>query len=78
MNYETIIGLFRVFVCVSLSQKPDNLGFTIDGTLKLLDFGLAKIVELADAKSNELYAMSGETGSLRYMAPGTKMSQVVV
>ncbi|KAG7349728.1 protein tyrosine kinase [Nitzschia inconspicua] len=49
--------------------KPDNLGFTIDGTLKLLDFGLARIVENADAKSNELYAMSGETGSLRYMAP---------
>jgi serine/threonine protein kinase len=56
---------------VFVSQKPDNLGFTLDGTLKLLDFGLARMVENAETKSNELYAMSGETGSLRYMAPGT-------
>mmetsp|Transcript_10865 Transcript_10865/g.20022 ORF Transcript_10865/g.20022 Transcript_10865/m.20022 type:complete len:407 (-) Transcript_10865:127-1347(-) len=49
--------------------KPDNIGFTIDGTMKLLDFGLARILENADPQSNELYAMSGETGSLRYMAP---------
>lgn len=49
--------------------KPDNLGFTIDGTMKLLDFGLARIVENANTMSNELYAMSGETGSLRYMSP---------
>lgn len=27
-------------------------------------------MENADPKSNELYSMSGETGSLRYMAPG--------
>lgn len=49
--------------------KPDNIGFTLSGTVKVLDFGLAKIVEHASAKSNESYAMSGETGSLRYMAP---------
>ncbi len=39
--------------------------------MKLIDFGLARILENADAKSNERYVMSGETGSLRYMAPGT-------
>ncbi|CAJ1944437.1 unnamed protein product [Cylindrotheca closterium] len=49
--------------------KPDNIGFTLDGTVKLLDFGLARILENADPKSNEVYSMSGETGSLRYMAP---------
>lgn len=38
--------------------------------MKLLDFGLARLLENADATSNEVYAMSGETGSLRYMAPG--------
>jgi serine/threonine protein kinase len=37
--------------------------------MKLIDFGLARILENADPKSNELYTMSGETGSLRYMAP---------
>jgi serine/threonine protein kinase len=43
-------------------------GFTLDGTVKLIDFGLARILENASV-SNELYEMSGETGSLRYMAP---------
>lgn len=49
--------------------KPDNIGFTLDGTVKLLDFGLARILENADPSTNEVYSMSGETGSLRYMAP---------
>jgi len=44
-------------------------GFTLDGTVKILDFGLAKIVENASVDSNDVYTMSGETGSLRYMAP---------
>ena len=49
--------------------KPDNIGFTLDGQIKLIDFGLARVMENANAKSNERYEMSGETGSLRYMAP---------
>jgi serine/threonine protein kinase len=50
--------------------KPDNVGFTLDGTVKIIDFGLARILENADPQSNEVYTMSGETGSLRYMSPG--------
>jgi serine/threonine protein kinase len=50
-------------------------GFTLDGTVKLLDFGLAKIVENASVDSDEVYAMSGETGSLRYMSPETASSE---
>jgi serine/threonine protein kinase len=41
----------------------------LDGTVKIIDFGLAKIVENASVDSSEAYVMSGETGSLRYMAP---------
>lgn len=55
--------------------KPDNIAFTRDGTVKLLDFGLARLVENADPRSNEVYSMSGETGSLRYMAPEVAKQQ---
>jgi serine/threonine protein kinase len=49
--------------------KPDNIGFSLDGKVKLIDFGLARTMENSDPKSNDVYEMSGETGSLRYMAP---------
>lgn len=49
--------------------KPDNIGFTLDGSVKLIDFGLARVVEKANPSSEDVYTMSGETGSLRYMAP---------
>jgi len=49
--------------------KPDNIGFALDGTVKVIDFGLATIVENATPGSDQVYNLSGETGSLRYMAP---------
>jgi serine/threonine protein kinase len=48
--------------------KPDNIGFTLDGSVQLFDFGLARVLENVSV-SNDVYDMSGETGSLRYMAP---------
>ena len=48
--------------------KPDNVGFTADGTLKLFDFGLCTAVRRR-CHDNEAYDMTGNTGSLRYMAP---------
>ena len=45
--------------------KPDNIGFDQEGTLKLFDFGLAK--ELKHPKADGYYALSGHTGSRRYM-----------
>jgi len=49
--------------------KPDNIGFTLSGEVKIIDFGLARIIENSNPTTDERYQMSGETGSLRYMAP---------
>ena len=48
--------------------KPDNIGFNSSGQLKLFDFGLCTCVKLR-SNVNEAYEMTGNTGSLRYMAP---------
>ena len=48
--------------------KPDNIGFDSNGVLKLFDFGLAKQIH-SGLKKNDLYSLTGNTGSLRYMAP---------
>lgn len=51
--------------------KPDNIGFDIRGDVKLFDFGLAKELDpsLQSEGCEEMYELSGNTGSLRYMAP---------
>ena len=48
--------------------KPDNIGFSADGSIKLLDFGLATVVRQR-SQLDEMYEMTGFTGSLRYMSP---------
>jgi serine/threonine protein kinase len=47
--------------------KPANIGFS-NNVIKLLDFGLSACVKQRSS-INESYAMTGCTGSLRYMAP---------
>jgi serine/threonine protein kinase len=49
--------------------KPDNIGFSQDGQLKLFDFGLAKRLEGVEKTRGGFYNLTGNTGSLRYMAP---------
>mmetsp|Transcript_3431 Transcript_3431/g.5353 ORF Transcript_3431/g.5353 Transcript_3431/m.5353 type:complete len:253 (-) Transcript_3431:276-1034(-) len=54
--------------------KPDNIGFTSDGQLKLFDFGLCTIVRKR-LSMEDCYEMTGNTGSLRYMAPEVALRQ---
>lgn len=61
---DVIFVFLTKYVLINLSTT----GFTLDGTVKIIDFGLARIVENATV-SNDVFEMSGETGSLRYMAP---------
>jgi len=49
--------------------KPDNIGFDVRGDVKIFDFGLAKELVGEDQVDGEVYKLSGNTGSLRYMAP---------
>jgi serine/threonine protein kinase len=49
--------------------KPDNLGYDVSGTLKLFDFGLSKRLVPGDRDPDGMYLLTGNTGSLRYMAP---------
>ena len=66
---QLIIRLFVQFLFLDVTNSfLLLLGFTLDGTVKLFDFGLARILENTSV-SDEVYEMSGETGSLRYMAP---------
>ena len=51
------------------------MGFTDDGSLKLFDFGLCTCVQRR-ASPCEGYAMTGTTGSLRYMAPEVALRQI--
>ncbi|KAG5179638.1 Serine/threonine-protein kinase CTR1 [Tribonema minus] len=56
--------------------KSSNLAFAADGTLKLFDFGLAKILRERDrADCSDRYKLTGNTGSLRYMAPEVALEQ---
>ena len=49
--------------------KPANLLLDFSGTLKITDFGLAKIRPNPEQNEVEAFQMTGETGSYRFMAP---------
>jgi len=49
--------------------KPDNVGFSTQGILKIFDMGLAKRLDDVEKLDGGLYRLTGNTGSLRYMAP---------
>lgn len=54
--------------------KPDNIGFTSDGNIKLFDFGLCSVVR-SSKNSQDTFEMTGNTGTLRYMAPEVALAK---
>lgn len=60
-------GMHPESTLIHRDLKPDNVGFTEDGTVKLFDFGLCTLVKRMETVDGT-YDMTGHTGSLRYMA----------
>ena len=54
--------------------QMENIGMDAKGCLKLFDFGLGRCV-LKRTTMTQSYKMTGETGTLRYMAPEVALSQ---
>lgn len=65
----------RSFKIVHRDLKPDNIGWTSDGTIKLFDFGLCCVVRPDDPRTLDGYRMTGNTGTLRYMAPEVALNR---
>ncbi|GBG58900.1 hypothetical protein CBR_g24251 [Chara braunii] len=59
----------RPHAIVHRDLKPRNLLQDEAGHLKVADFGLSKFLKAKNDNVHDVYLMTGETGSYRYMAP---------
>mmetsp|Transcript_18852 Transcript_18852/g.30884 ORF Transcript_18852/g.30884 Transcript_18852/m.30884 type:complete len:444 (-) Transcript_18852:145-1476(-) len=55
--------------------KPENVGFNVRDDIVLFDFGLAREMNDKDKLTEHTWNLTGETGSLRYMAPEVAASK---
>jgi len=77
MTYVHLTAL-KEHVIIHRDLKPDNIGFTEDGTLKVFDFGMCTLIPRERPNSINLarYQLTGQTGSIRYMAPEVATNQL--
>ncbi|MDT8067662.1 MAG: protein kinase [Terriglobia bacterium] len=79
LGLQVAEGLVAAHQCgiVHRDLKPENVRLTLDGRLKILDFGLAKLIrpftDITTTDSN----ISGVAGTLPYMAPEQLLGKVV-
>ena len=64
----TALGYLHQNRIIYRDLKPENVGFNIDGTLQLFDFGLCRELPAGDLDMEDVYEMTG-VGTRRYMAP---------
>ncbi len=57
--------------------SPANLFLTIDGRVKLLDFGVATIIDRRAARARSMKTSCGLTGTIHYMSPEQARGQQV-
>lgn len=53
--------------------KPQNIGYSVAGVLKIFDFDLSRVLPLAGPE--ESFKLTGKVGSPRYMAPEVSMGE---
>lgn len=58
--------------------KPENIGFDVRDEVKVFDFGLCKSLMPKLKAEGYGYRLTGQAGSLPYMAPGTSCSRSFV
>lgn len=72
-THELALGMNFLHSCstpvVHRDLKPSNILLTTDNRLKITDFGLSKFIPSKNKNMNDKFAMTGETGSYRFMAP---------
>ena len=69
------LGFFARFRLVYRDLKPENVGFNIRDDIMLFDFGLAREISDKEKVTDNTWKLTGETGSLRYMAPEVASDQ---
>ena len=64
------------FSVVFRNLKPESIGFSSEGNLKLFDFTLAAILHKPGSDVEKVEKLKGKVGSLRYMAPEMYLMQL--